>query len=194
MDNIGLIKKLREETGVSISECKKAIEEAKGDIEAAKEVLRKWGKTLAGKKSERKTSCGIIEAYIHSDKKSGAMIELRCETDFVAKSDNFKNLARELCLQITAMNPVYVRPEDIPVEVLEKEKEICRGQMKDLKKPAQIMESILEGKLKKFKDGVCLLSQSWIKDDAKNVKDLVDDYVAKIGENIIVKRFVRFEI
>ena len=148
MVSIEQIKKLREETEVSISECKKALEEAKGDFKKAKEILRKWGRELAGKKAGRGTGLGIVESYIHPDKRIGAMIELCCETDFVAKSDDFKSLAHELCLQIAAIDP--------------EENEF--------------------------------MSQTWIKDEVKTIKDLIDEYVAKLGENIIVKRFSRFEI
>ncbi|MBZ9577907.1 translation elongation factor Ts [Patescibacteria group bacterium] len=148
MSNIEQIKQLRQETGVSISECKKALEKAKGDFDKAKEILRKWGRELAGKKSERKAGLGIVEAYIHPDKRIGAMTELRCETDFVAKSKDFKELAHELCLQIAAMDP----------------------------------------------EENSLLSQSWIKDETKTIRELIDEYIAKLGENIIVKRFIRYEI
>lgn len=148
MINIGLIKKLREETGVSIVECKKALEKTKGDLEKAKEILRKWGKDFVSKKIERETREGIIESYIHPGQKIGAMIELHCESDFVAKSEEFKKLAHELCLQIAAMNP---------------------------KKTS-------------------LLQQPWIRDETKTIKDLIEEYVVRLGENIIIKRFVRFEI
>ena len=148
MISIGQVKQLRQETGVSITECKKALEQAKGDLEKAKEILRKWGKELAGKKSKREAGLGIVEAYIHPDKRIGAMIELRCETDFVAKSKDFKELVHELCLQIAAMDP----EED------------------------------------------SLLSQPWIKDETKTIRELIDEYIAKLGENIIVKRFIRYEI
>jgi len=148
MISIDQIKQLRQETGVSITECKKALEQAKGDLEKAKEILKKWGKEIAGKKAERETGLGIIEAYVHPDKRIGAMIELRCETDFVAKSKDFKELAHELCLQIAAMDP----EED------------------------------------------SLLSQPWIKDETKTIKELIDEYIAKLGENIIIKGFIRYEI
>ncbi len=148
MVNIDQIKQLRQETLVSISECKKALEEAEGDSGKAKEILKKWGKELAGKKAERDVSLGIVESYIHPNKKVGAMVELCCETDFVAMSEDFKKLAHELCLQITAMNP----EED------------------------------------------SLMSQSWVKDETKTIKDLINEYIAKLGENIIVKKFVRFNI
>jgi len=148
MKDIAQLKQLREETGVSISECKKALETAKGDFEKAKEILRRWGKEFARKKSEREAGEGIIESYIHSNKKIGVMIELSCETDFVAKNPDFQKLAHELCLQIAAINP-----EEIP-----------------------------------------LLEQPWIKDEKKTIKDLIEEYVAKLGENIIIKRFIRYEI
>jgi len=147
MISIDQIRQLRQETSVSISECKKALEKAKGDFDEAKEILKKWGKELAGKKSGRDAGLGMIESYIHPDKRIGAMTELRCETDFVAKSKDFKELAHELCLQISAMNP----------------------------------------------EENSLLSQPWIKDETKTIRELIDEYVAKLGENIIVKRFIRYE-
>ena len=140
MISITQIKQLRQETGVSITECKKALEESKGDFEKAKEVLRKWGRGLAGKKAERGTKIGIIESYIHSNKRVGAMVELRCESDFVARSEDFKKLAHELCLQIAAMNPLFLKEEDIPEKFLDKE-------------------------------GISLMSQLWIKDETKTIKE-----------------------
>ncbi len=148
MANLEKLKQLREETGISMMECKKALEEAQGDIEEAKEILRKKGKEFAEKKVKRETKQGIIESYIHPNKKIGAMIELHCESDFVARSEDFKNLAHELCLQIAAMNP----------------------------------------------EKISLMSQPWIRDETKTVKDLINEYIAKLGENIMVKRFIRYEI
>lgn len=194
MISIDQIKNLRQETGVSVSECKKALEQAKGDSEKAKEILRKWGKELAGKKSTREASIGIIEAYVHPNKRIGAIVELRCETDFVAKSEDFKNLAHELCLQITALNPIFLKEEDIDEKFLNGEKKIYQEQIKDFNKPKKIVDQIIEGKLKKYKEQVSLLSQPWIKDDSKTIKNLIEEHVAKIGENIAVKRFERFEI
>lgn len=162
MNNIDILKQLREETGVSISECKKALEKSKGDLDKAKETLRKWGRELAGKKSDREVSEGIIESYIHPNKKVGVLLEMRCESDFVAKSDDFKKLAHELCLQIAAMNPLYLEEKDVP----KKEK----------------------------KEGIALMSQPWIRDETKSVKDLIQEYIAKLGENIVVEKFVRYEI
>ncbi len=188
------IKQLREETGVSVSECKKALEQSKGDKEKAKKILREWGKELAGKKSAREAGKGIIEAYIHPDKRVGAIVDLRCETDFVAKSKDFQELAHELCLQITAMDPLFLTEDDIPKEVLDEEKKIYKEQIKDSGKPEKILSQVIEGKMNKYKKGVSLLSQAWIKDDSKTIKQLIEEYVAKIGENIIVKRFIRFDI
>ena len=194
MINIDQIKQLREETGVSISECKKALEQSNGDFEKAKELLRKWGKEVASKKTSRVSNQGIIESYIHPNKKVGVLLEIRCESDFVAKSKDFQDLSHEICLQIAAMSPIFIKDEDIPDEFVDGEKKIYKEQIKDSGKPEKIIEQIIEGKLKKYKEQVSLLSQTWIKDDTKNIKDLVDSYVAKIGENIVVKKFARYEI
>lgn len=194
MANIDQIRDLREQTGVSITECKKALEESGGDFEKAKEALRKWGKELAGKKSSRETKQGIIDSYVHPNKKIGVLIVIRCETDFVAKSKEFQNLAHEICMHIAAMKPLFLNENDIPEEFLDGEKKIYSEQLKDSGKPEKIISQILEGKLKKYKEEVCLLSQPWIKDDEKTIKDLINDYIAKIGENIEVKCFERYEI
>jgi elongation factor Ts len=137
---------------------------------------------------------GIIEAYIHSNKKIGVLVDLRCETDFVAKTEEFKKLAHELSLQIAAMKPLFLRPEDIPEEFLAGERKIFEEQLKNSGKPKHLIEEILNGKLKKYKEEISLLSQPWIKDETKTIKDLIDEYSAKFGEKIIIKRFVRFEI
>lgn len=194
MMSIDKIKQLREETGVSIAECKKALEETKGDLEKAKEILRKWGKEFAGKKTERETKEGIVESYIHPNKKIGVLVDVRCESDFVARSPDFQKLAHELCLQIAAMNPLFLQEEDIPEEFLDGERKIYKEQFAGSGKPRKVIDQIIEGKLKKYKEGVSLMSQLWIKDESKTVKDLIDEYVAKIGENIVVKRFIRYEI
>lgn len=194
MVSIEQIKQLREETGLSISEVKKALEQTKGDVEKAKEALRILGKTLLGKKTSRETKSGLIEAYVHSSAKTGVLLDIRCETDFVAKSPEFKNLAHELCLQIAAMKPLFVKEEDIPEEFLDGETKIYTEQAAGSGKPENIVKQIIEGKLKKYKEGVSLLSQTWIKDDSKTVKNLIEDTVAKVGENIEVKKFARYEI
>lgn len=194
MISIDQIKQLREETNVSVIQCKKALEETNGDIEKAKEVLRKWGEDLAGKKANRETNQGIIEAYIHSNKKIGVLVDIRCETDFVARSEDFKNLAHNLCLHIAATNPYYIKPEDVPEQELRGEREIYKEQFAGTGKPEEIVEKIIEGKIKKYKEEICLLTQPFVKEPDKTVQDVLNEYIAKLGENIIVKRFVRFEI
>ncbi|HPM39235.1 MAG TPA: translation elongation factor Ts [Candidatus Pacearchaeota archaeon] len=191
---IETIKKLREETGISLSDCKKALEESNGDISLAKEYLKKRGAAVALKKTEREASAGIIDSYIHSNKRLGVLLEINCETDFVARGEEFQNLAHEICLQIASMKPMYLKEEEIPQSVLEKEKEIITEQVKEMNKPAEVLEGIIKGKLEKYKKEVCLLDQLWIKDDSKTIQSLINEYIAKIGENIIVKRFVIYEL
>ncbi len=192
--SIEKLKQLREETGISMMECKKALEEANGDIEKAKEILREKGKESVKGKSGRKTAQGAIASYIHPGAKAGVLLELHCETDFVAKGNDFNDLAHELCLQIAAAKPLYVREEDIPEEEISKEREIYEKQLQEMGKPPEVAAKIIEGKLNKYKSGISLLSQEWIKDPKKKVKDLVAEYIAKTGENIEISRFARFEI
>jgi elongation factor Ts len=192
--NIEQIKQLWEETGVSLAEVKKALQEANGDNAKAKELLRTWGKKVLDKKVSREVKAGLIEGYVHSSSKAGVLLDIRCETDFVAKSPEFKNLAHELCLQIVSMKPLFVKEEEIPEGFLDGEIKIYTEQLKDSGKPESMLSQILQGKLKKYKDGICLLAQTWIKDDTKTVKNLIEDTVAKVGENIEVKKFSRFEI
>lgn len=190
---IETIKQLREETGISLGDCKKALEESNGDISLAKEYLKKRGAAVAQKKNEREVSAGIIDSYIHQDKRLGVLLEINCETDFVARGEDFQNLAHEICLQIASMKPLYLKEEEVPESVLEKEKEIIAEQVKELNKPAEIAEGIIKGKLEKYKKDVCLLDQLWVKDDSKTIQSLINEYIAKTGENIIVKRFVVYE-
>lgn len=194
MISIDQIKDLREETGLSISEVKKALEEAKGDAAKAKEILKALGKKIACKKSDREAKSGLIEGYIHSNNKTGVLLDIRCETDFVANSPEFKELAHELALQIAAMKPLFVSEDKIPEEFLDGETKIYKEEAAQSRKPENIVNQIVEGKLKKYKESVCLLSQVWVKDDKKTVKNLIEDTVAKVGENIEVKKFSRFEI
>jgi len=194
MVSIELIKQLREETDISLAECKKALEESNGDIEKAKEILKKKGESVAAKKSEREVNAGLIDAYIHAGGQVGVLIKVLCETDFVARGDLFKELIHELLLQIASMSPIYVSEEDIEEEVIEKEIEIYREQLANDNKPDNIKENIIKGKLDKFKKEVCLLSQPWVKDNSMTVQDLINDYIAKLGENIKVKGFVRYEL
>ena len=194
MVSIEQIKQLRQETGVSISECEKALKEAEGDLEKAKKILREWGRELADKKSDRTTKEGVVLSYIHPNKKVGVLIEIRCESDFVAKSEEFQKLAHEICLQIAAMKPLFIKEEDIPEEFLKKERKIYQQQLKDSNKPKNIMKEIIDGKLKKYKEQICLLSQPWVKDETKNIKEIIESFIAKVGENIAVKNFIRYEI
>jgi elongation factor Ts len=191
--NIDLVKKLREETGISLGDCRKALEESSNDMEGAKEYLKKRGQAVAAKKSDRVAEGGIIDTYVHSNKRLGVMIELACETDFVARSDDFVNLSHEICLQIASMKPLFVKEEDIPEEVLGKEKEMIEEQIKEMDKPQEIKEGIIKGKLEKYKKEVCLLNQPWVKDDSKTIQSLINESIAKLGENIIVKRFIKYE-
>ena len=194
MVTIDQIKQLREETGVSVIEVKKALSQANGDLEKARDLLRVLGKAVSAKKISRETKSGLIETYLHSNAKTGVLLDIRCETDFVAKSPDFRNLAHEICLQITAMKPLYLKEEDIPEAFLDGETKIYTEQAAGSGKPEKIVAQIIQGKLKKYKDEICLLSQTWIKDDSKTIKNLIEDTVAKVGEKIEVKRFTRYEI
>ncbi|MDZ7336981.1 MAG: translation elongation factor Ts [candidate division KSB1 bacterium] len=188
------VKALREKTGAGFMDCKKALEETQGDVDKAIEVLRKKGVATAQKKAGREAREGVIEAYIHPGSRLGVMLELNCETDFVAKTDQFRTLARDLAMQVAAANPRVVRREDLPAEVIDKELEIYRTQARNERKPEQVVERIAQGKLEKFYQEVCLLEQSFIKDPNKTVNDLVTEYIAKLGENIVIRRFVRFQL
>lgn len=194
MVTIDQVKQLRKETGVSVIDCKKALKEADGNIEEAGKILRKWGKEFASSKVGREAKQGIIDTYLHPNRKVGVMVQLHCETDFVAKSEEFKKLAHELCLQIAAMSPLYLSAEDIPAEFLDGEKKIYKEQLKNSGKPQKIIDQVIEGKLEKYKKEISLLSQSWVKDDTKTIKDLLEESIAKLGENIIIKKFVRYEV
>ncbi|MFP4055464.1 MAG: translation elongation factor Ts [Candidatus Brocadiia bacterium] len=187
-----LVKQLREMTGLGMMKCKQALEQTEGDIEKAVEYLRKQGLATAEKKAGRETKEGIISSYIHSNHKIGVLVELNCETDFVARNDEFRQLARDLCMQVAASKPIYTAPEDVPQEVMEKEREIYREQFKD--KPPQAIDKIVEGKLGAFYKEACLLEQPFVKEPKTSVGDLVKSMVAKLGENITVGRFVRMEI
>jgi len=194
MIDIEQIKQLRKETDISVTECKKALEQANGDLEKAKEILRKWGKDLAEKKSSRETKQGLIESYVHTNKRVGVLLDIRCETDFVKNSEQFKKLAHDLALQIAAMRPVYIKPEDVPEDVIAREREIYKEQFSESGRPEKIMQEFIEGKIKKHLQEICLVSQPFIKDPDRTVQDIINDYIAKLGENIVVKRFVRYEI
>ncbi len=189
-----LVKQLREQTGAGIMDCKAALADSDGNFEKAIAWLRKKGAASAQKKVGRATNEGVVEAYIHPGSRLGVLLEVNCETDFVAKTEDFKNLARDLAMQVAASSPRYVKREEVPAEILEKEMEIYRTQAENEKKPANVTERIAQGKLEKFYQEVVLLEQSFIKDPNRTVKQLVTDVIAKLGENIAIRRFVRFQL
>src|SRR5438045_7121618 len=190
------VMQLRERTGAGVMDCKTALTASNGDLDAAAEYLRKKGLADAKKREGREAKEGIVHAYLHPDGKLGALIEVNCETDFVAKTDGFRELVRDLAMQVAATNPSYVAREDVPASVLEKEREIYRDQMADQKKPPQVLDKIVEGKLEKFFAESCLLEQPFIKDATgkTRVRDLVATTTAKTGERVVVKRFARFQV
>ena len=189
-----LIKELRERTGVGIMDCKKALIECNGDIEKAIEYLRKKGIATAQKRGARETKEGQIHAYIHPGGKIGVLVEVNCGTDFTARTEDFKNFVKDIAMQIAAQNPIAVKREDIPPEVVEKEKEIYASQAREEGKPEKVIERIVEGKLKRFFSEACLLEQPFIKNPDITVKDLLNELIAKTGENIVIRRFVRYQL
>ena len=192
--NLELIKKIREKTGAGIVMVKKALEESKGDEKKAIEIIRKKGQERAMKKSARSVKEGIIATYVHSNKKIGAIVELFCETDFVAKNSEFQALGQDLAMQIAATGPQYLKPEDVSEKEIEKEKEIWKEQLLNVGKNPAVIEKALEGKVKKFREEISLLSQPFIKDNDLKVEDLIKEKIAKIGENIQIGKFERFEL
>ncbi|HEY5573652.1 MAG TPA: translation elongation factor Ts [Anaerolineales bacterium] len=188
------IKALREVTGAGILDCRRALEEAGGDIDKAVEILRERGLAKAAKRADREASEGVLELYSHGGGRVGVMVEVNCETDFVARSEAFRTFAHEVALQIAAGDPQYIAPEDIPEEVLEQERQKARRLALDEGKPEHITDRIVEGRLEKFKDDVCLLRQAYIRDDSITIQDLLNQNIAAIGENIVIRRFVRWEV
>lgn len=188
------IKNLRDKTGVSMSLCKNALEQANGDEEKAIEWLRKQGIKTAEKKASRGTKAGIVEAYMHINGQLGVLVELRSETDFVSKHEDFKTLAHNIAMQIAATNPLGIKQEDIPEDILSKEKEIYREEALKTEKPENIIEGIISGKLKKFYEDKCLLCQPYIKDQNITIADYLNQFIQKFGENIEISHFCRFEI
>lgn len=189
-----LVKTLRDATGAGMMECKAALQEANGDLEEAKLILRKRGLAQAGKKSGRATKEGLIGSYIHMGGKIGVLLELNCESDFVARTDDFQTLMRELTLQVAAANPQYVGREAVPADVLDRERSVYRAQMENSGKPAPVIEKIIEGKLGAFYEQVCLVDQPSIRDPKQTVSQMIQATIAKLGENISVARFVRFKV
>jgi elongation factor Ts len=189
-----MVKQLREKTGAGMMDCKSALAESKGDLDKAIEFLRKKGLATAQKRAGRTMSQGVIESYIHMGGKIGVMVEVNCETDFVAKTDDFKEFARNIAMHVAAVSPVGILPEDVPADILEKEKEIYRAQALELGKPENMVDKIAEGKLKKFFKESCLMNQPYVKDPNLTVADYLNEVVAKTGENITIRRFARFQV
>jgi elongation factor Ts len=189
-----MVKELRDSTGAPFIDCKKALEEVSGDLDKALDILKIKGVAKASKKVGRETPEGIVTSYIHAGGKIGVMVEINCETDFVAKNEEFQAFAREVAMQIAAANPKYISKEDIPESDLEREKEVMKAQVIESGKPADIAEKIVEGKIEKFFEEVCLLNQTHIRDSKVKIDDLLQALIAKIGENIKVRRFTRFQL
>jgi elongation factor Ts len=186
------VKELREKTSAGMMECKKALSEASGDLGKAIDILRKKGVSLASKRSSRAAKEGLIVSYIHTNNKIGVLLEVNCETDFVARNDDFKSFVKELSMQIAAANPSYISKEDVPEDELAKEREIIKEQNKN--KPESALEKIIEGKLNSYYQEACLLEQPYIKDQKVFIKSLLTDLIAKTGENVVVKRFTRYQL
>lgn len=189
-----LVKEVREKTGAGMLDCKNALEKANGDINRAIELLREKGLATAQKRSSKVASQGAIGSYIHMNGKIGVLLEVNCETDFVAKTEDFQKFIHEVAMQIAAANPRYVKREDVPQEVIAKEKEIYAKQLEEQKKPPQVIEKIVMGKIEKFFEEVCLLEQPYIRDDKRKINDLLKELIARLGENIVVRRFARFQL
>jgi len=189
-----LVKELRAKTGAGILDCQKALQANENDIEKAIDHLRQKGLAAAQKKASRETKEGLISAYIHAGSKIGVLLEVNCETDFVARNEEFQSLVKDLAMQVAAAMPSYVKREDVPAETVEREKAIYLGQVKEMGKPEAAWDKIVQGKLEKFYQEQCLINQTFIKDPSVTIKDLVAQKVAKIGENITVKRFTRYQL
>ncbi len=192
MVTIDSIKLLRERTNAPMMDCKNALKEANGDITKALDILKKRGQIVALKKALRSAKEGRIESYIHSNGKIGVLVEIDCETDFVARNEEFKRFARDIAMQIAACSPIYLNREAIPKEVIEKEKELLKEGIKD--KPSQVVEKIAQGKLEKFYSEACLMDQNFIKDEKTTIKEYLESLIGKIGENILIRRFIRFQV
>ncbi|MDI3540507.1 MAG: elongation factor Ts [Thermosediminibacterales bacterium] len=188
------VKELRERTGAGMMDCKKALVETKGDIEKAIEYLREKGLAAAAKKAGRITAEGIVDAYIHGGGRIGVLVEVNCETDFVARTEEFRQLVKDIAMQIAASNPKYITRDEVPEEVVNKEKEILRAQALNEGKPEHIVDKMVEGRLEKFFNEICLLEQPFIKDPDITVEDMIKEHIATIGENISVRRFARYEM
>jgi elongation factor Ts len=189
-----LIKDLRERTGAGMSDCKKALQETDADMEKAIDYLRKKGLAKAAKKAGREATEGAVISYIHGGGRIGVLVEVNCETDFVARNEDFQAFAREVALQIAAMNPLYVKADEVDQNAVAREREVLLAKAKESGKPEPVVQKMVEGQISKWMKEVCLLDQPWVKDDKKTIQDLTQELVAKLGENIRVRRFVRFEL
>jgi elongation factor Ts len=189
-----LVKDLRDRTGAGMMECKRALVEAKGDIGEAEVLLRKWGLSSAAKKAGRATRQGLIGSYIHAGGQLGVMVEVNCESDFVARTDDFKELVHDIAMHVAAADPRYLRREDVPADVLDKEKEIARDRARNEGKPDKVLDRIVEGRITKFYEEVCLLEQPFVKEATVTIEQLVKSKIAKLKENITIARFVRFKV
>lgn len=189
-----MVKELRELTGAGMLDCKNALDKANGDIKKASEILREQGLSAAAKKAGRIATEGVVESYIHAGGRIGVLVEINCETDFVAKTDQFKEFCKDIAMQIAAANPRYVRREEAPQEELDKEREILRAQALNEGKPAHIVDKMVEGRMSKYYEEFCLLEQTFIKDPDKTISGLLNEKVGQIGENISIRRFVRYEL
>ncbi|MGB5934015.1 MAG: translation elongation factor Ts [Anaerolineae bacterium] len=189
-----MVKALRERTGAGVLDCKRALEETGGDLEEATRLLRQRGLAIATKKAGRLAEEGLVEAYIHAGGRLGALVEINCETDFVARTEEFQRLAHDLAMQVVASNPHYLRPEDIPPEVIEEKKRLFLSELEGQNKPEHLWERIVEGKLERYYDQVCLLRQPFIKDEGLTVEEVITEGIAKLGENIVIRRFARYEL
>lgn len=192
--SLDLIQQLRDKTGMGMLDCRKALEETDGDVTKAIEILRKKGVAVAEKRSGRTTAEGLVHAYIHPGDQIGVMVEINCETDFVARTEDIKNFARDICMQIAAQKPLYLSPEEVDSKFLEHERDIFKQQLIASGKPEKIVDSIVEGKVSKMYESVCLIKQPFIKNDQLTIEQLLQELIAKVGENIKIKRFARFEV
>jgi len=189
-----MVKELRDKTNAGMMDCKKALGETEGDMEKAVDLLRQKGLAVAAKRADRATSEGVVECYIHAGGKLGVMVEVGCETDFVAKTDGFQDFARDVAMHIAAINPISVNRDDVPAELLEREKEIYTNMALESGKPENIVEKIVTGKLEKYLSEICLMEQKYVKDPDLTIQDLLNELIGKMGENISIKRFARFQI
>ena len=192
--NAKMVKQLREKTGVGMMDCKNALSECDGNLDKAIDFLRKKGLATAQRRAGRAMTQGTIQSYIHMGGKLGVLLEVNCETDFVARNEDFKEFTKNIAMHIAASNPLGIRPEDIPADIIEKENEIYRAQASEMGKPENVIEKIVEGKIRKFFTDNCLLNQAYVRDPDITISDLLNDLIGKIGENITIKRFVRYQI